>query len=155
MEMERADEAVSMHVAGSACSQAVFTVFADELGLEPSVAHRISGGFGGGIGRMGLTCGAVTGGIMALSLALGATDSADQDSKLALYQVVAEYMERLKAFKGSIECRVLLEGVDLWTEEGRDMVKARQLSEKVCNSMIHKAVEEAERILNEKGRFGV
>jgi len=35
------------------------------------------------------------------------------------------------------------------------MVKARQLSEIVCNSMIHKAVEEAERILNEKGRFGV
>ncbi len=144
--MERADEAVALHVAGSACSQAVFTVFAEELGLEPSVAHRISG-------RMGLTCGAVTGGIMALSLAFGAADSADQDSKLALYQIVAEYMERLKAFKGSIECRVLLEGADLWTMEGRDMVKARQLSEKVCNPMIREAVKEAERILSEKGIF--
>lgn len=151
--MERTDEAVALHVAGSACSQAVFTVFAEELGLEPSVAHRISGGFGGGIGRMGLTCGAVTGGIMALSLALGAADSADQDSKLELYQIVAEYIERLKAFKGSIECRVLLEGADLWTTEGRDTVKARQLSEKVCNPMIREAVKEAERILSEKGIF--
>ena len=90
---------------------------------------------------------------MALSLAFGAADSADQDSKLALYEIVAEYMEKLEAFKGSIECRILLEGADLWTTEGRDIVKAGQLSEKVCNPMIHKAVEEAERILSEKGKF--
>ena len=42
---------------------------------------------------------------------------------------------------------------DLWTTEGRDTVKARQLSEKVCNPMIREAVEEAERILSEKGIF--
>jgi len=144
-----------MHTAGSACSQAVFTVLAEELGLAAPEAHRLAGGFGGGIGRMGLTCGAVTGGIMALSLALGASDSSDQNAKLALYEVVADYIERLKAYKGTIECRVLLEGADLWTQEGRDMVKARRLGESVCNPIVAMAVEEAEKILCEKGKLGV
>lgn len=153
--MTRKERAVAMHVAGSACSQAVFTVFAVDLGMDPAQAHRLAGGFGGGIGRTGLTCGAVTGGIMALSLALGASESADQEKKLALYGVVADYLERLKAYKGTVECRELLDGADLWTQEGRDMVKARHLGESVCNPMIARAVEEAENILREKGILGV
>ncbi len=145
--MTRAERAVALHKAGSACSQAVFSVFAEELGLDAQTAHRIAGGFGGGIGRQGLTCGAVTGGIMALSLALGASDSSDQETKLKLYQIVSDYMERLKGFKGSLECRALLEGADLWTQEGRDLIAARNLSERVCNPLVQRAVEEVETIL--------
>lgn len=153
--MTRAEKAIALHAAGSACSQAVFTVFAEELGLEASAAHRIAGGFGGGIGRMGMTCGAATGGIMALSYALGASESEDQEKKLALYGVISEYLGRLKDHKGSIECRVLLEGADLWTQEGRDEVKRKQLGSSVCNPMIEKAVHEAEYILREQGKLGV
>jgi C_GCAxxG_C_C family probable redox protein len=153
--MTRKESAVTMHTAGSACSQAVFTVLAKDLGMPAPQAHRLAGGFGGGIGRMGLTCGAVTGGIMALSLALGASESADQEAKLALYGIVADYIGRLKAYRGTIECRALLDGADLWTQEGRDMVKTRRLAESVCNPMIAMAVEEAERILREKGKLGV
>ena len=153
--MTRAEKARELHAAGSACSQAVFTVFADELGLDAAAAHRIAGGFGAGIGRMGLTCGAVSGGIMALSYALGASEPADQDKKLALYGVVAEYMARVRASSGSIECRELLEGANLWTQEGRDEVKRKQLGASVCNPIIEVAVREAEAMLREKGKLGV
>jgi hypothetical protein len=75
--------------------------------------------------------------------------------KTALYGVVADYIERLKAYKGTIECRALLDGADLWTQEGRDMVSTRHLADSVCNPMITRAVEEAEKILREKGKLGV
>ncbi len=153
--MTRAEKAIALHTAGSACSQAVFAVFAAELGLDVAAAHRVAGGFGGGIGRMGMTCGAVTGGVMALSYALGASEPEDQEKKLALYRVISDYIDRLRAHKGSIECKVLLEGADLWTQEGRDEVKRKQLGALVCNPMIEQAVIEAERTLREKGKLGV
>ncbi|MCX7774523.1 MAG: C-GCAxxG-C-C family protein [Spirochaetaceae bacterium] len=145
--MTRTERAVALHKAGSACSQAVFAVFAEDLGLPESVAHRIAGGFGGGMGRQGLTCGAVTGGIMALSLALGGSASVDQDRKLELYGITRTFMEHMADFKGSTACRNLLEGVDLWTQEGRDAMAARGLADSVCNPMIERAVREVERIL--------
>ena len=151
--MTRAERAVALHRAGSACSRAVFSVFAQDLGLDERAAHRIAGGFGGGIGRQGLTCGAITGGIMALSLAMGSSEASDQDAKLRLYRIVSDYMTRLKGLHGSLECRTLLEGADLWTQEGRDMVAARNLSEKVCNPLIERAVIEAEAILREAGKL--
>ncbi len=153
--MTRAEKAIALHTAGSACSQAVFAVFAEDLGLDVAAAHKVAGGFGGGIGRMGMTCGAVTGGIMVLSCALGASEPEDQEKKLALYGVVSDYIKRLRAHKGSIECRELLEGADLWTQEGRDEVKRKQLGASVCNPLIEHAVREAERVLREKGTLGV
>jgi anti-sigma regulatory factor (Ser/Thr protein kinase) len=48
--MTRADRAIALHRGGSACSQAVFAVFAQELGLPPAPAHRLAGGFGAGMG---------------------------------------------------------------------------------------------------------
>lgn len=152
--MTRGEKAIALHKAGSACSQAVFTALAGDLGMDVKEAHRLAGGFGGGIGRMGYTCGAVTGGIMALSLALGASESSDQEKKVALYEIVKDYIESLRSFKGSVVCRELLEGADMWTQEGRDAVKAKNFSETVCNPMIARAVEEAEKILREKGALG-
>ena len=63
--MTKAEYAIAMHTDGSSCSQAVFGVFAADLGLDTATAHKLSTGFGGGIGRMGLTCGVISGGVMA------------------------------------------------------------------------------------------
>ena len=64
--MNRAETAVATFKGGFNCSQAVLSVFCEELGLDKETAARIAGGFGGGIGHLGETCGAVTGAIMAM-----------------------------------------------------------------------------------------
>lgn len=152
--MTRAERAVMLHNDGSACSQAVFAVFAPSLGMEERLAHKTATGLGGGVGRMGLTCGALTGGALALSLAFGSESSADQQAKLDTYERVSKLVAGIAARHGSTECRVLLGGVDLWTEEGREKVKSEDLTGKVCNRIIRDVVEYIEAALPQGENHG-
>lgn len=154
MTSSKTQRAVALHDGGSACSQAVFVPFAEALGMDERLAHKVSGGLGGGVGRCGHTCGAVTGGVLALSLAYGAETSGDQDAKLATYDIVAKFIRQIETKYGSVECRTLLEGADLWTQEGRDKVKAEGLNVKVCASIIADAAMLVEKLLPTEASHG-
>ena len=56
---KRAEKAKEMFLQGYNCCQAVVGAFADLYGFEPETAMKFAEGFGGGMGRMRLTCGAV------------------------------------------------------------------------------------------------
>ena len=86
--MNRAEMAVADFRRGFSCSQAVLGAFADELGLDRSVALRLAAGFGGGMGRMALTCGTATGAFMAIGMRHGATEPDDARSKQHLGEVL-------------------------------------------------------------------
>ena len=60
-DMDRVTKAVTLFKSGYNCAQAVAGAYADLLGMDEDTALRAVEGFGGGIGRMRLTCGAVTG----------------------------------------------------------------------------------------------
>lgn len=93
---------------GCNCCQAVLRAFADELELDEDVLMRLGSSFGGGMGRMRLTCGAVTGMMMVLGLKKGYTDNAD---KAAHYDRVQALARRFIETNGSVVCRELLSGV--------------------------------------------
>lgn len=69
--MNQSERAVACFKEGFSCSQAVFSTFAPQLGLECELALKVAGLFGGGMGRLGEVCGAVTGALMALGLKYG------------------------------------------------------------------------------------
>lgn len=138
--MTKAEQAIAMHTSGSSCSQAVFSVFATDLRLDAAIAHKLSTGLGGGIGRIGLTCGALSGGILALSLKYGNPDATDQAAKLDTYERCSAFILAMQKKFGSTECKTLLNGADLWTEDGRNKVKEQDLTNKVCNAMIAEVV---------------
>jgi|LGOV01.1.fsa_nt_gb C_GCAxxG_C_C family probable redox protein len=50
------------------CAQSVVLAFKDEIGLSDEYLEKISLGFGGGIGNLQKTCGALTGGVIVLSI---------------------------------------------------------------------------------------
>ena len=79
--MNRVDTAAGLHGQGANCAQAVLCAFAGELGLDAETAMRAATGFGGGMGRLAGTCGAVTGAIMAIGLARGMRAPGDQQAK--------------------------------------------------------------------------
>lgn len=145
--MTRAEKALALHGGGSSCSQAVFTVFAADMGMDEALAHKVSTGLGGGMGRMGLTCGAISGGVLALSLMFGSEVGPDQDAKMKTYGIVSKFIADFDARYGSTQCRALLGGADLWTEEGRAAVKAGDLGNKVCNTLIADVVNYVEALL--------
>jgi len=143
-DMDRVEKALTIHKSGSSCSQAVFTAFASDLGLDEGIAHRLSGGLGGGMGRLGYSCGAISGGVLALSMIYGSENGADQDAKMKTYEEVCKLFSAMESSHGSSQCRVLLEGADLWNPEDRLAMKAKGLSDKVCNALIADVVRYVE-----------
>jgi C_GCAxxG_C_C family probable redox protein len=128
--MTRSEEAKALFAQGFSCSQAMMGAFAPSLGLDRDAAFKIASGFGGGMGRMAETCGAVTGAFMVLGLRFG-SPKADREAKEAAYTRVREFAERFKAAHGSLVCRELL-GCDLSTPEGAVLAQEKKLSSTVC-----------------------
>ena len=103
--MNHIDVALSRLAEGFNCSQAVFSSYAD--GIDEETALKIASGFGGGMGRMAGTCGAVTGAFMVLGLRFGGI-TPDQEAKERIYEEVREFANRFKARNGSLLRRDLL-----------------------------------------------
>jgi len=135
----RADHAEALFAEGLNCAQAVLMTFAAEQGLDPAMAARLASGFGGGMGRMAHTCGAVTGAFLVLGLQHGAASGDDKEAKENTYRLVREFSARFEARHGSIACRDLL-GCDISTAAGLDVAKQKGLFGTVCPKMVREAV---------------
>ena len=142
----RTEEAVSLFKGGMNCSQAVLCGFCGPLGLDPSVAAKLATGLGGGMGRMGQTCGAVSGACLVLGLKHGASTAQDREAKEKTYQLVREFAERFKTRNASVVCRDLL-GCDISTPEGFEEVKRKGRHTTVCAKMVRDAGDILEGLL--------
>lgn len=78
--MNNVERAVSSFKEGFSCSQALLSTYGPEPGVDRRTALRVSGAFGGGICRMGETCGAVTGALMVVGLKYGRTMAEDEEA---------------------------------------------------------------------------
>jgi C_GCAxxG_C_C family probable redox protein len=117
------------------------------LGLDREQALKVAGAFGGGMARMGETCGVVTGSMMTIGLKHGKTKTSDDEAKERTYGLVIEFVDRFKARHGSIVCRELLD-CDMSTPEGLQEFKNKNLLETHCARFVREAAEMLEEILN-------
>mgnify|MGYP003822557769 FL=1 len=101
-------KAVEFFDEGYACSQSVLLAFASFFELDERTAKLISSTFGGGMGRLRQTCGAVTGGFMVLGLAYGNETPNDMDTKLNAYAKVRELNKRFVNIHTTSNCKELL-----------------------------------------------
>ena len=105
---ERVARAVENFMAGYGCCQSVVAAFADLFGLDDTLAKKIAAGFGGGVGRMRMMCGAVSGIVMLVGLHCGQTEGSDREGKSACYKVVQELLEQSRQQNGSLICAEIL-----------------------------------------------
>ena len=105
---DRVNRAVDNFMQGYGCCQSVVAAFADIYGLDETMAKRIAAGFGGGVGRMRMMCGAVSGIVILVGLDCGQTEGSDRIGKSACYKVVQELLEKSKTDNGSLICAELL-----------------------------------------------
>ena len=105
---KRVEQAVDNFMQGYGCCQSVVSAFADLYDLDDKMAKRISAGFGGGVGRMRMMCGAVSGIVILVGLDCGQTEGSDREGKSACYKVVQELLAKSKADNGSLICAELL-----------------------------------------------
>ena len=103
---DRIQRAVELFRQGYNCSQSVCAAFADEYGYTFEQALRMSASFGGGIGRMRMTCGAACGMFILAGLETGCVEGKDREGKEANYRLVQQLAEKFvkPQESGSIRC---------------------------------------------------
>lgn len=134
------------HKSGFNCAQAVLSAYAHELGFDEITALKVSGAFGGGMSRMGETCGAVTGALMVLGLKYGQIRAEDKSAKEKTYTLGKEFMEKFRSRNKFLSCKELL-GHDVSTPEGLKVIRENDFSE-TCNKLIKDSVEIVHDILS-------
>ncbi|MCF0159179.1 MAG: C_GCAxxG_C_C family protein [Bacteroidaceae bacterium] len=120
MEM-RVQRAVELFMSGYGCCQSVVAAFADLYGFTDEQAKMVAAGFGGGVGRMRMMCGAVSGLVILAGMSDGLpqghssmsgqiTPSAAEirDNKAHCYKIVQDLLAQSKKENGSLICAELL-----------------------------------------------
>ena len=143
------DDAVAMFNQRFNCSQAVLATCGVKHGLDRRTALRVAEAFGGGMGRMGLTCGAVTGAFMTIGLVHAKLSAEDELSRQKSIGLARRFREKFEEKHGSICCRELLE-CDLSTPRGYQEAIDRGLFASVCPWLVHDAVTILEELLGEE-----
>jgi C_GCAxxG_C_C family probable redox protein len=138
--MKKSTHAVEQFKSGCNCSQAVFAEYAEEYGLDSETALKIASGFGGGMGRLGHVCGAVTSAIMVIGLRGCASDPRELATKVRVYGLVRSFVEEFKARHQTASCRELL-GCDISTPEGYEEATGLGLFRSRCPLYVESAVE--------------
>ena len=149
-ELQRALEIFDGHYN---CSQSVFVPFARRFGLAEEKAIGVAAGFGGGIGQMGETCGAVTGASMALGLLAQTRIGSCYEVKYVAYALVQEFTPRFIEKCGALKCRELL-GLDISDQQQYLAAKRENLFHTRCPFFITTAVEIVLDIIEQAGREG-
>jgi C_GCAxxG_C_C family probable redox protein len=133
------------------CSQAVLASFGEDNGLTEDQCLRIACAFGGGMGRRQMTCGAVTGALMALGLHFGRAADDPYDKSVLTYEksnvFFAEFIKR----NGSLCCRELLLGLDMNDPADQEKIREQDLFRTACAKYVRDAVEITEHILVKPG----
>lgn len=143
----KSDQALSYFEQGFSCPQSVLATYAEQLGLDLETALKISSGFAGGMGRMGETCGAVTGAFMVIGLKFGPATPDDAEARQRTFELVRKFAQTFKSANPSLLCKELL-GFDVSTPEGKEAAKQPGAYDP-CQKIIKNAVEILESIIGE------
>jgi C_GCAxxG_C_C family probable redox protein len=133
------EKAIVTFRAGLNCSQAVFSAYADELNLDNDLTLSVSCGFGGGMGRLQETCGAVTGSYMVLGVQTCKKYPDNKERKEKTYEKIQEFSRKFKQLNSTTHCIDLLK-CDLKTEEGNAYAKNHNLFGTVCEKCISDSI---------------
>lgn len=150
--MSRGDKAKEYFLKGYNCAQAVILAFEDLINVEREQLLKLTLPFGGGMGRLRLTCGAVSGAVMVLGLITG-TSEVDGKAKTEQYAAVQELVKRFQAQNGSIICGELLtgKGVTPATEPNAEARTQGYYKKRPCADLCYDAAQILENYLKEKG----
>ena len=141
-------KAVDNFMAGYGCCQSVVAAFSDLYGLDETMAKRIAAGFGGGVGRLRMMCGAVSGIVMLVGLDCGQTEGSDREGKTACYKVVQDLLAKSKEENGSLICAEIL-GINGYEKAKNSYVASERTAEYYKSRPCAAKVESAARIFAE------
>lgn len=137
---ERVAHGVELFISGYNCAQSVVGAFADLYGVSQDVALRMSASFGGGMGRMRLTCGAASGMFLLAGLENGCATVESPEKRAENYALVQQLAAEFKAVNGSLTCAELLDLRSGKTEPPTPSERTREYyKQRPCAVMVESA----------------
>jgi len=130
---------------GLYCAEGVILALAKAQGVESDLLPRIATGFCGGMAGTSGPCGALTGAVMGIGLALGRSRGGEPTN--ASYTATQQLIREFEQAFGARNCKDLL-GCDLGTPEGQAAFRNSRLHER-CAAYTGKAAEIAARLIAE------
>jgi len=133
---------------GFNCTQSIIKAYASEVGMKEEDAVRMASALGGGVGRNGHICGAVSGAALIIGMKFGTTDPANFQAKEIAYNKTNELLEKFREENKSILCKELIP-YDMKNPE--ELKKAREAGvfDKQCPLYVSSAGRILESIINE------
>lgn len=128
---------------GLYCAESVVHALAKAHGVESELVPKMATGFCSGMARTCGPCGALTGAIMGIGLAMGRSNA--NDTVQATYAATQALVHEFELTFGARNCDALL-GCDLATPEGQATFKRERLGER-CRRYTGHAAEMAARLL--------
>jgi len=152
--MSRGERAKEYFLRGYACSQAVALAFADVMGLDEPTICKLMLPFGGGLGRLRLTCGAVSGMAAVIGMAFAEAEN-EPENKKKTYAIVQELCGKFQRETGSLICAELLSGMKVPVEVGGEAEKrsAEYYRKRSCGDMVALAAQILEEYLVEQNKL--
>ncbi|MDL2225641.1 C-GCAxxG-C-C family protein [Eubacteriales bacterium OttesenSCG-928-M02] len=113
---QRVEKAIASFDQGNNCSISVFSGFWDLYGLTDVQGRRCACGFGGGVGGRRELCGAVSGMVLAGSLAM--EDITNLEEKQQVMDTVSAMLAAFEAEYGTVVCTPLRDAAKACPIEG-------------------------------------
>jgi C_GCAxxG_C_C family probable redox protein len=132
------EKATNLFLKGYNCSQSVLLAMSEHWGLENDLVPKIATGFGGGIGRCGSVCGALSGGVMALSIRYG-TNEPSAEKRLQTYELSRKFFEQFEKRNSGVLCRDLI-GYTLSNPDEQKKAREENVFQKKCARYVENAV---------------
>ena len=150
--MSRSERAKEKFLQGYACSQAVALAFCDVMGMDETAVSKMMLPFGGGLGRLRLTCGAVSGMVAVVGMVFADAENSPEN-KMKIYAIVQELCAKFQAETGSLICAELLSGMKVPVEVGgvAEACTAEYYRKRSCADMVALAAQIVEEYLQEQG----
>jgi len=142
----KVEQAVSYFQDGFNCSQSILASYCTEFGLNQNIALKLATGFGGGMGRLGKTCGAVSGALMVIGLKYGRDKIEDNTLKEKTYTIVQKFINKFIKLNKSISCNELLD-CNINTLDGLNSAKEKNLFSTLCPDFVRTSAEIIEKLL--------
>jgi C_GCAxxG_C_C family probable redox protein len=122
------------------CAQSVLLTMQEYYSIGRNrLIPKIATAFGGGIGRRGSLCGALTGAIMAIGLKYG-TNKTFLIEKEKAYEIALKFYDQFVKECGSPFCRELI-GYDLTNPKELERLRKSNVRKEKCSHFVEKAVE--------------
>ena len=122
------------------CAKSVLLAMQEYYGIRRNrLIPKIATAFGGGIGRRGSLCGALTGATMAIGLRHG-TDKTVLVEKEKAYEIALKFYDQFAKECGSPFCKELI-GYDLTIPEELERMRKSNVRDQKCRHFVKTAVE--------------